>query len=368
MLKTIEIQEAKNLVVHGRNGVRRQPLTLFWTASGLEMNLHGSEIWVEFESDFSLYEQWISVILNGAHIARFPLQKGRIWMPVLRGLDAQKTHHIEIIRDVQAMPTDPDCSLRVHALRYDGELLPVAEKKLRLEVIGDSLTSSEGAIGAKTETDWIAPFFCAAHGYPYLLRQKLNADLRVISQSGWGALTSWDNDPHCAMPLYYDQVCGVLKGEKNAALGAFEPNDFEAWNADVVVVNLGANDSSAFEQGPWTDPETGIAYKQRKNEDGTRNAEDVQKLSDAMLNFLVKIRKRNPHAYLIWVHGMFCNTLTEVVTNMVEEYKRTTGDARVEAFRMPELPASGVGARNHPGLPMHEVAAQALAEEILTLE
>ena len=87
-----------------------------------------------------------------------------------------------------------------------------------------------------------------------------------------------------------------------------------------------------------------------------------------MLNFLIKIRKRNPHAYLIWVHGMFCNTLTEVVTNMVEEYKRTTGDARVEAFRMPELPASGVGARNHPGLPMHEVAAQALAEEILTLE
>ena len=170
------------------------------------------------------------------------------------------------------------------------------------------------------------------------------------------------------MPLYYDQVCGVLKGEKNAALGAFEPNDFEAWNADVVVVNLGANDSSAFEQGPWTDPETGIAYKQRKNEDGTRNAEDVQKLSDAMLNFLVKIRKRNPHAYLIWVHGMFCNTLTEVVTNMVEEYKRTTGDVRVEAFRMPELPASGVGARNHPGFPMHEVAAQALAEEILTLE
>ena len=135
-----------------------------------------------------------------------------------------------------------------------------------------------------------------------------------------------------------------------------------------MVVNLGANDSSAFEQGPWTDPETGIAYKQRKNEDGTRNAEDVQKLSDAMLNFLVKIRKRTPHAYLIWVHGMFCNTLTEVVTNMVEEYKRRTGDARVEAFRMPELPASGVGARNHPGLPMHEVAAQALAEEILTLE
>ena len=43
MLKTIEIQEAKNLVVHGRNGARRQPLTLFWTASGLEMNLHGSE-------------------------------------------------------------------------------------------------------------------------------------------------------------------------------------------------------------------------------------------------------------------------------------------------------------------------------------
>lgn len=83
------------------------------------------------------------------------------------------------------MPTDEACCLLVHGLRADGEFLPLAQKQLRLEVIGDSITSAEGAIGAKSEEDWIAPLFCAARGYPFLLAKALDADLRVLSQSGW---------------------------------------------------------------------------------------------------------------------------------------------------------------------------------------
>lgn len=367
MLKTIPMSEAKEVLVHGRTTACRAPLTLFWSASGLEMNVKASELWVEFETDYSVHAQWVSVLLNGAHIGRFLLPKGRSWAPIVCGLNPEKINHIEILRDVQAMPTDPDCSLKIHALRLDGEFVPVKKKDMKLEIIGDSITSAEGAIGAIAETDWIAPLFCAARGYAFAAAKALNADLHVLSQSGWGAYTSWDNDPHCALPLYYDQVCGVVKGKKNAALGAFEENDFAAWSADVVVVNLGVNDNSAFNQPAWVDPETGIAYKQRCNEDGSHNAEDEAKLKKAMHDFLVKIRAKNPEAYILWVHGMLGNPLKRFIGDMVKEYCEETGDQRAEFFELPNEPLSGMGARNHPGKPMHDTAAQALISKIRSL-
>ncbi len=368
MIKTIAISQAHHVAVRGRTAkASRQPLALFWTASGLEMNLKASEIWVEFETDYSTYEQWVSVILNGAHVARLMLQKGRAWMPLLRGLNPDRVHHIEILRDVQAMPTDPDCCLLVHALRTDGEFLPVDEKQLKLEVIGDSLTSSEGAIGAKEETDWISLLFCAARGYPFRLKQLLHADLRVISKRGGGALTSGDNDPIGAIPNYYQQVCGVLKGEKNAELGAFERNDFDAWSADVVVINLGTNDASAFLQPAWTDPVTGEKHKQRLEADGTRNREDEEKLSRAMREFLKKVRACNPNAHILWVHGMLGAPLEQLIEDAVARYAAETGDKRAEFFLLPSGPADGMGARNHPGKPMHDCVAEALAEKIRSL-
>ena len=367
MLNTIAIKDAKNVLVHGRTTACRAPLTLFWSASGLEMNLKARELWVEFETDYSEHAQWVSVLLNGAHIARFLLPKGRCWMPVMQGLNPDKVNHIEVIRDVQAMPTDPDNKLQIHALRTDGEFLPVAQKALKLEIIGDSITSAEGSVGAKDETDWIAPLFCSARGYAYLTAQTLNADLRVLSQSGWGALSSWNNDPNCALPKYYEQVCGVVKGEKNAALGAFDANDFESWNADVVVINLGVNDNSAFHQPEWVDPETGIAFKQRTNEDGTRNAEDEKRLYDAMYDFLGKVRRNNPHAHILWVHGMLGDPLKDFISGMVADYCANTGDAKAEFLALPNESLSGIGARIHPGLPTHETAVQTLIENIRSL-
>ena len=367
MLKTIPMKDAKEVMIHGRTTACRSPLTLFWSASGIEMNLKATELWVEFETDFSVHAQWVSVLLNGAHVARFLLPKGRVLMPILHGLNPEKVNHIEILRDVQAMPIDPDCALHIHALRTEGEFVPVEAKSMKLEIIGDSITSAEGSIGAKEETDWIAPLFCAARGYAFATAKALNADLRVLSQSGWGALTSWDNDPHCAMPLYYDEICGVVKGEKNAQLGAFDKNDFEAWSADVVVVNLGVNDNSAFNQPAWVDPETGIAYKQRTNEDGTKNAEDAGNLRKAMHDFIVKIRARNPHAHILWVHGMLGDPLKDFISNMVKDYCAETGDQKVEFLLLPNEPLSGIGARSHPGKPMHDTAAEALIAKIRSL-
>ena len=367
MLKTMPISQEKNIAVHGRTTPCRQPLTLFWSASSVELNFRGTELWAGCETDYAFFEQWLSVVLNGAHVARIMLPKGRAWIPLLRGLNPEKTQHILLVRDVQAMPTDPDCSFKLHALRHDGELLPVPEKKLRLEIIGDSLTSSEGAIGAKEEEDWISTIFCAARGYAFRTAQLLDADLRVLSQSGWGVLSSWDNDPNCALPMYYDQVCGVLKGEKNAALGAFEPNNFAAWQPQVIVVALGHNDSSAFCTPAHTDPVTGETFKQHMDPDGSRNAQDVQRLEQAIIAFLYKLRARNPQAHILWAHGLLGDPLREELQRALNAYCAQTGDTKCEYFALPYGPEDGIGARNHPGRAMHEASAQALAQKIRSL-
>lgn len=53
-MQQYSIAEITNYKVHGRTIKDHSPLSLFWTASGLELNAKGSELWLEVEVDFSL--------------------------------------------------------------------------------------------------------------------------------------------------------------------------------------------------------------------------------------------------------------------------------------------------------------------------
>lgn len=49
-----------SLHIYGRNSGILDPLTLFWTASGVEVCVKASELWVEVEAGYDVYEPWIS--------------------------------------------------------------------------------------------------------------------------------------------------------------------------------------------------------------------------------------------------------------------------------------------------------------------
>ena len=217
----------------------RDPLTLFWTASGMELEFTGSELWVDLFADYETVEPWVSVELNGAWVARFTVNPGKSRVCLFRGMTPGKAKHLRLLKDVQAMHDDPAHLLQITGLEYaGGEFLPLPEPQYRLEFVGDSITSGEGAIGAKPEEDWVGAFFSAENHYGRLTADALGAEYRCISQSGWGLVTGWDNDVRHVMPPYYTQVCGVAMGQRNAALGAQQDNDFAAWKPDAVIVNL----------------------------------------------------------------------------------------------------------------------------------
>ncbi|TYA12227.1 SGNH/GDSL hydrolase family protein [Paenibacillus faecis] len=360
-LKPYALSEIAHLKVHGRTTGDLAPLTLFWTGSGIELNAKGSELWIEVEADYDQYESWITVLINSAAVSRQMLTKGRYWVCLFRGMNPDRVKNVRVVKDVQAMNGDPGCSLRIHAVKFDGTFAPVEDKPVKIEFIGDSITSGEGAVGARTEEDWIPMWFSAVDNYTYMTAEALNAEYRVISQSGWGVLTSWDNNPRNVIPAYYEQVCGLLTGARNEALGAFRKHEFASWQPDAVVVNLGTNDAGAFNNPAWGDPVTGEAHKQRLNEDGTYNEEDLRAFERAVESFLGKLRKNNKHAHIVWVYGMLGLPLMPSIYRAVDAYIRATGDRRVSVFQLPDTTDETVGARTHPGKRAHAKAAEALS-------
>ena len=89
----------------------RDPLTLFWTASGIELEFTGSELWVNFFADYEVMEPWVSVELNGAWLARFAVNPGASRMCLFRGMEPGKPKHVRLLKDVQAMHDDPAHSI-----------------------------------------------------------------------------------------------------------------------------------------------------------------------------------------------------------------------------------------------------------------
>ncbi|EKQ56490.1 MULTISPECIES: SGNH/GDSL hydrolase family protein [unclassified Clostridium] len=359
-LKVYTLPDVEHLKIHGRTTGGLSPLTVFWTGSGIELNARGSELWIEVEVDYDMYEPWISAVVNSAPVSRQMLTAGRHWICIFRGMSENEVKNVRIIRDVQAMNGDPSSYMQIHAIKFDGEFLPIEEKPYKIEFVGDSITSGEGVIGAKKEEDWISMWFSAASNYSTMTAEALNAEHRIISQSGWGVLTSWDNNPHFNIPQYYEKVCGLLVGEKNEELGAFKDNNFDSWQPDVVVVNLGTNDGGAFNSPEWRDEVTGESHKQRLNEDGTFNEEDLAAFEKAAYNFLVKLRKYNKKANIVWVYGMLGIPMLPYIYRAVDAYIKDTDDKKVSVFQLPNTTEDTVGSRQHPGFLSHKKAAKEL--------
>ena len=150
---------------NGRGKVTDGRFPMFFTASGIEFMLRGSELWVELSSDYSDHESWISVLLNDVRISRMMVPAGKQKFCVLRNQNPEVVKRVRISKDTQAMKDDTGHFLSIDAIYTDGEVTPYVERELKLEFIGDSITSGEGLIGAKTEEEWVSCFFDSVYHY-----------------------------------------------------------------------------------------------------------------------------------------------------------------------------------------------------------
>ncbi len=375
-MKAYKLSEIKNKRILGRNvknaGQDENPLALFWAASALEINVKAKEVWALFSADYDTAEPWVSVYVNGSPLSRFMIEKGQpTWICLARGLNPQKENLISIYKDTQPMTAEAHHSLFIHQLGLDedGIFCPVKERKLKLEIIGDSITSGEGLAGGPDEWEWIPQWFVGSKTYEAQLARRLDADFSVISQCGWGLCWAWDGNRKNKIPPYYDQVCGVMWGDYQEKLGAHQPYDFGS-GSDFVIINLGTNDNGAFHQPAWKDPESGIEYKLNVDEKGNAGKEESLQIVTAAKDFLRVIRKNNPGAKIIWVWGMIkLDIVPSLIAQAVADYKAESGDNQVytlelEAMEDLEKSDDDKGSRGHPGPLTHKKAAQKLYDFI----
>ena len=367
-MRYVDIKDVakENIHILGRTGRQLQPLPVFFNGGGVEVLVTGSEFWIELETDSDVNEMWVALEINGAFISRQMLLPGEHSLCLFRSMDPTAAKRVRFYRELQAMNDDEKVKLLIKGFKLDGEFVPVPKYDRRIEFIGDSITSGEGSYGAFEDVDWIPMYMSASANYATMTAKALNADYHLISQGGWGVYIGWDNDKRHNLPSVYEKVCGLAKGPMNEGLGAADDYDFDSWQPDAVIVNLGTNDDTSFDQPEFVNPEDGSTFKMRKNPDGTRNREDILKIVDAVTNFLTMIRKHNPNAHIVWCYGMLGCNLNLVIAEGIIKYKEKSKDENVAYFQLPNTTLETYGSHMHPGPKSHQNAAKELVDYLRT--
>lgn len=330
-------------------------LPLLWAGSGLEVYFTGSELHLLLEADFSAAEPWLAVEVNGAPLLRMPLGRGSQQICLFRGMTPGVPKRVRVFKETQPMAEDPAHRLWVRGLEWEnGTFLPLPETTCRLEFIGDSLTSGEGLVGARQENDWVPALFSASGTWAKLTADLLNAEFRLISQSGWGVRSGWDNDPTHTLPSIYQQVCAPASGPQNEAMGTRLPHDFRSWQPDAVIVNLGTNDAGAMSNPLWLGPD-GVSFRQTQNEEG------LSLFEDAAAGFLKELHRLNPDARLVWAYGMAAGPLGPSLERAVLRFRQESGCRDAFYLQLPAVTNDTMGSRMHPGPLCHRAAAEVTA-------
>ena len=132
-----------NIRLIGRMDPEQDPLALDWTGSGFECRFRGSDLWAELEAPAFRPVMWMIVLADGCPVARFPVEPGIRFYPLLLGMEADKVRTVTLMKETQCMPDSPEATVLLRTLRLNGELEELPGRDLRIEFIGDSLTSGE---------------------------------------------------------------------------------------------------------------------------------------------------------------------------------------------------------------------------------
>jgi hypothetical protein len=325
----------------GRLDPTQSPLCLDWTASGLEFRLRGSDVWAELEAPEKSPIFYMIVLSDGCPVCRFPVEPGIRFYPLILGMEADKERTVTLLKETQCMPDSPAATVRLHSLRFEGELLSLPQRDLKIEFIGDSLTSGEGALAPRGNEEWITPWFSARGNYSWYACEMLNAECRVLSQSGYGVIWNYLHEEARNMSDGYPLIAGVLSGPEAEARGCRKPYDFSSWPADIVCIRLLSNDAGGM------------------NHLGSFDR-DRDALVQGCLRLIRKVRECNPGAKIVWI-----KPATDCHPELAEEaaeLARAEGLKEIYTFALPDYHPEDCGARSHPNAEWNRMAGEKLGE------
>ncbi len=338
--------EEPRVRILGRTDRSRWPVALDWTGSGAELQFKGSDLWAELEAPAEGPVMWMIVLTDGYPVARFPVEPGIRFYPLVLGMDPEHSRTVTLMKETQCMPDSPEATVLLRTLRMNGEAEELKPRDLKIEFVGDSLTSGEGSLAPRGNDEWIPIWFSACGNYSQVACRELNAERRVLSQSGWGVCWDWEHKPSGNMTDHYEEIAGVLRGPAAEQRGCCQPYDFSAWQPDIVCIRLGTNDCGGMNQKD--------SFEQ-----------DRDTVAAGCAELLRKVRKNNPAAKIVWILPG-TQSHPELPAEAVEKVKQE-GMQNVFTFALPDYGPEDMGAREHPNAAWNRKAGLLLAEYLKTI-
>lgn len=192
---------------------------------------------------------------------------------------------------------------------------PTAALQHKIEFIGDSITCGYGIDDEVKEHSFKNSTEDGTKTYAYKTANALNADYSIVSVSGIGVISNYTSagvkNADNVMPKYYDKVAYSWSAFGDWTSPAKVDWDFDKFQPEAIVVNLGTNDSS-YVAG-----------------DATRQKE----FTDGYVDFLKKIRKNNPDATIFCTLGIMGADLYPQIEDAAAIYSAQTGDKNITCMQ-----------------------------------
>lgn len=334
----------ENVKLVGRTMYSNDTTWLVQSGSAVEFTITGKSAAITLAGDSSInndenYRSRYAVLVDEEIIADDVMSTPEKTLRLFEG-ETSRTAKIKIIHLSEAMNGAIGVKNISVTSNQPVPICPEPEKALSIEFIGDSITCAYGVEGLSSSESFKTTTENFMKSYAYLTAQKLDADYSAVSYSGHGIISGYTSSGEINTDSLIPDCYGLT-----GKLSDYAENwNFETRSHDVVVINLGTNDSSYVTK----DPET-----------------RAQEFINGYMDFLKTVREKNPEAYIICTLGTMGDELYEYVAEAVEQYRTDTGDQRIMSYHSTvQNQADGIGSDWHPSAVTQQKSAYVLADKI----
>lgn len=331
----------------GRTYMDEDILWFSLSGSGVEFKFNGKTCDIMLRADSmisqSVHSPRYAIYVDGERVAENVMQEAIEKVNAVSG-DTVSEHIVRVVKLSES--SDSTMGIVEVVTDDDATLEPTAEKDLKIEFIGDSITCGYGVDGTLEDTYSTGNEDCTK-AYAIKTANLLDADYSLVSYSGHGIISGWTGDgtiqAEQIVPPYYDKL-GKSYGTFNKTL---QPQNIDwdfSWKPDIVVINLGTNDAS-YTKGDAAKCETYcVEY----------------------VKFLETIREKNPDAKIVCTLGLMGQDLCPKVEEAVRRFTEDDGDTNTYYVEL-DVQQGDVVVDWHPTETSHEHAAEQMAEFIKTI-
>lgn len=279
-----------------------------WSGTGFHTRLLGARLDVTLDGAAGVF---FEVSVDGQPSSVLETQGGEASYTLVDGLAGE--HDVSVVRlnegffgDVALVAVTPGAG--------DALVETPSPFTHRVELIGDSITCGYGVLGPDAFCSFSGETESVSATYGAIAARNVGAEARFIAYSGKGVFQNYGGDQVELMPELWLRT---LTNQPDAW-------DFDAWQPEAVVINLGTNDFSA----PITEGEFVAAY----------------------VDLLDAVRLRYPSAL---VFAVTWDIWGAPESSWVEDAVLMTGDAGLRVLTFTLDAADGFGCDYHPSLTTH---------------